>query len=172
MEFGFTNNFNSMILNEVPDANVAGEELERIKSKHGDEFTGRDVVDESRDEEAALHPVFEWDNDEAGERWREHQADSLVRSVRILPSEEGESASRAFTSVRVKDAEGKATGKRVYRETTAVLAEPQTREEVLMECLQGLVRWRKRWHEYNELADSIEIVDDAIGRIQTMVAAE
>ena len=61
-------------------AQVAGEELDRIRSEHGG-LTAALVVDESRAEDAPLHPVFEWNDAEAAERHREHQARTMIRSL-------------------------------------------------------------------------------------------
>jgi hypothetical protein len=62
-------------------AEVVLDELNRIHNK-GD-LTAKSVVSASRPDEAPLHPVFEWDDTVAGERFREHQATNLIRCVRI-----------------------------------------------------------------------------------------
>ena len=66
------------------DAQVAGEELQRISDKSGG-LAASAVVQESRPEAAPLHPAFEWDDAVAGERWRTHQARNLIRAVQVLP---------------------------------------------------------------------------------------
>lgn len=38
---------------------------------------------EARAKTSPLHTYFEWDNGKAGEKWREHQASELIRSVKI-----------------------------------------------------------------------------------------
>ena len=65
------------------DAQVAGEQLDLIYSKH-DELTASLVVDAARPDDAPLHPAFEWDDSIAAERHREHQARNLIRSVQII----------------------------------------------------------------------------------------
>ena len=69
-------------------ADEAGDELARIYVEKG-ELTAPLVVDESRPEEAPLHPAFEWDDAVAAERHREHQARNIIRSVKVIdkPSE-------------------------------------------------------------------------------------
>lgn len=67
-------------------AQVAGEELERIKAQHG-LLIPATVVEEARPVEAVLHPAFEWQDPIAAEHWREHQASSLIRRVRVVPAE-------------------------------------------------------------------------------------
>lgn len=46
-------------------------------------LTPGDVVEAGRDPESPLHPMFEWDDGKAAERWRLEQARSLIRSVTI-----------------------------------------------------------------------------------------
>jgi hypothetical protein len=64
-------------------ADQAGDELARIYVEKG-ELTAPLVVDESRPEEAPLHPAFEWDDAVAAERHREHQARNIIRSVKVI----------------------------------------------------------------------------------------
>jgi hypothetical protein len=65
------------------DAQTAGEELQRICDKNGC-LDAAIVVDESRPADAALHPVFQWDDQIAAEEHRKHQARSLIRSVHVI----------------------------------------------------------------------------------------
>tara|TARA_R100001510_G_C7523224_1_gene117833 strand:+ start:108 stop:605 length:498 start_codon:yes stop_codon:yes gene_type:complete len=64
-------------------ADEAGDELARIYKEKG-QLTAPLVVDESRPEEAPLHPAFEWDDAVAAERHREHQARNIIRSVKVI----------------------------------------------------------------------------------------
>lgn len=73
------------------DAQTAGEELQRIKRVHGLVHPAT-VVDESRPEDAPLHPAFEWRDPVAAERFREYQASQLIRRVRVVPVESDEPA--------------------------------------------------------------------------------
>ena len=54
-------------------AQEVGEELERIYAERG-KMEAKYIVDESRPEEATLHPCFEWNDPVAAELYREHQA--------------------------------------------------------------------------------------------------
>lgn len=75
------------------DAQTAGEELERIREDRG-LLTPGAVVEESRPEDAPLHPVFEWRDPVAAEQWREHQASQLIKRVRVVPVEMEEPVQR------------------------------------------------------------------------------
>lgn len=65
------------------DAQTAGQELDRIRRRDGT-IRPAVVVSESRPEEAPLHPVFEWRDEVAAEKYREHQATNLVKVVRVV----------------------------------------------------------------------------------------
>ena len=78
------------------DAQTAGSELDRIRRRDGT-IRPDVVVDEARPEEAPLHPAFEWRDPVAAEQWREHQARTLIKVVRVVPADANESQ---VTSVR------------------------------------------------------------------------
>jgi hypothetical protein len=67
------------------DAQTAGSELDRIRRRDGT-LRPDVVVDEARPEEAPLHPAFEWRDPVAAEQWREHQASTLIKIVRVVPT--------------------------------------------------------------------------------------
>ena len=67
------------------DAQTAGSELDRIRRRDGT-IRPAAVVDEARPEEAPLHRAFEWRDPVAAEQWREHQASTLIKVVRVVPS--------------------------------------------------------------------------------------
>lgn len=62
---------------------------EKVKSRlrELEQATGRltpaDVVADARDPASPLHGYFEWDDSVAGEKYREHQARALIRSVKV-----------------------------------------------------------------------------------------
>ena len=45
--------------------------------------TKHQVVEKARDEHSAMHGLFEWDNEIAGEKWREEQASHIMRHLKI-----------------------------------------------------------------------------------------
>jgi len=80
-------------------AQEAGEELDRIRNRYGT-LQPAAVVDESRPDEAPLHPVFEWDDEQAAERYREHQAASLIKRVKVVVEPTDDDDEPAATPVR------------------------------------------------------------------------
>ena len=80
------------------DAQTAGSELDRIRRRDGT-IKPAAVVDEARPEDAPLHPAFEWRDPVAAEQWREHQASTLIKVVRVIPSAEPETRMAAVRPV-------------------------------------------------------------------------
>jgi hypothetical protein len=65
------------------NSDIAGDALEEIHGRCG-ALTAAVVVDESRPDDAPLHPEFEWDDFKAAEQWRRKQASTVIRSVVVL----------------------------------------------------------------------------------------
>lgn len=134
-------------------AQVAGDELERIRVKSNGQMTPRAVVDESRPDDAPLHPVFEWDDEVAAEAWREEQARYVIRSVAVVYEEAPQQEpQRAFVSVSVEKRPS-------YTSTAAALSDADLRQQVLQRALSELASWRKRYAELNELAKVFTAID-------------
>ncbi len=152
-------------LNDKLDAQDVGDELDGIRAKHGF-VRPEQIVEKAKPKRAKLHNVFEWDDRAGAERYRLEQARLLVRSVKVIYEDsDGKVAEvRAFTSI--KNPEGKG---RIYIPTEEGMERRETRDEILMQCLSGLIRWRKRWAEYNELADTVKIIDQATASIEQLV---
>jgi hypothetical protein len=62
-------------------APVAAQALDDIRRNNDGTLNAQAVVDESRPEEAPLHPAFEWNDYEAAEAYRRQQAKSLIRAI-------------------------------------------------------------------------------------------
>lgn len=78
-------------------AQLVGDTLEQIEADHG-VIDSRVVLDESRPEDAPLHPCFDWDDASAAEKYRLEQSRALIRSVEIV-HEAPESTGLAFVHV-------------------------------------------------------------------------
>lgn len=78
-------------------AQVAGEELERIRQDRG-AIVAHDVVEAARPDAAPLHPAFEWDDIKAAEAHRQWQARHIIKAVRVVmeSSEQGKAAERPY----------------------------------------------------------------------------
>ena len=67
------------------------EALMLIARRGGGVLTPADVIEDARNPESVLHGAFTWDDTEAAEKWRVHEAQQLIRKFRICrTSESGE----------------------------------------------------------------------------------
>lgn len=125
--------------------------LQTIYDQRG-ELTPRLVVDEARDESHPLHPRFEWDDSVAGERYREVQAQQLIRSVRLTTRRSDgktpDTSIRAFQSVRREDGYS-------YVPSEDVAADPMLTQIVLMDMKR---EWKSLQKRYGHFAEFVEMV--------------
>lgn len=139
-------------------AQTAGEELERIRVRQNGRLEAADVVRESREPSAPLHPEFEWDDVKAADAHRVSQAMAIIRHIAIeMPKRDGpDTPVRAFVSV-VRDED------RSYTSVAHALADPDLRQQVLDQAWRDLEAWRKRNAELTELAEIFASIDQARG---------
>lgn len=83
------------------DAQTAGRKLEDIIRRRG-ALKPEYVVEESKRKAAVLHSCFEWNNKTAAERYRQRQAQHLIRNLVTVKLEGSKPPTpvRAFVSVR------------------------------------------------------------------------
>jgi hypothetical protein len=138
-------------------ADVAGRELERISKRHGGELRPEEVVEESREPEAPLHPVFEWDDERAAELHRQEQARGLIRSVRVVYQDADDQPSQriAYISVRTDP-----DSDRSYVSATRVMEEPELKNQAIADAISLLRGVQRRYRELTELEAVWEAIDD------------
>ena len=131
-------------------AQVAGEELERIKTERGG-LTPEAVVDESRSEAAPLHGCFEWDDQAAAEKYRCQQAADMIRAITVSV-DPGNGADpvevRAFVS---------AGG--CYQDIRTVISTPDYYAELLKKALDELEAFRRKYNDLSELSGVLNEID-------------
>jgi hypothetical protein len=111
-------------------AQDAGDELARIQAEHGS-LTPQTVVDESRPDEAPLHPAFEWDDSVAGERYRHIQANDLIKTVEVIqPDQDEPKAEPAYVNVSAKSPQ--------YQTTAEVANSPELFESAFLQACERL----------------------------------
>lgn len=132
-------------------AQVAGEECARLEAEG--RLTPRELVDESRPDDAPLHHCFEWNDGIAAERWREAQAGQIIRCVEVVREDMSQPV-RAFTPVIVTPDEA-----RVYRSVETVMATAGGRKAVLDEAKRELAAFRRKYAGLKELAEVMQVVN-------------
>lgn len=137
------------------DAQSAGDELERIRTRHNGRLEPEWVVHEAKLARNPLHDLFEWDDNVAAQNYRVDQARGIIRSIDVVVEEvEQPKAVRAFVSV-VRDRD------RSYTSVSHAMSDPVLRKQVLADAWAALEAWRKRYAELDELAAVFAVIDEA-----------
>lgn len=137
-------------------AQVAGEELERIRTVNNGRLTTASVVDAARPKDSPLHPAFEWDNRKAAEAWRREQAAHMIRHIDVVMDGPANDAQpiRAFVSV-MRDED------RSYTSVQHALSDEELRLQVVAAAWAELEAWRKRHAELVEFAKVFAVIEQA-----------
>jgi hypothetical protein len=142
-------------------ADVAGREFDRISAAHGGRLTSSLVVDEARPEQAPLHPAFEWDDEKAAERYRQHQASTLIRAVVLVPEVTSHQPEhRAYVLTQTQE-----EPKPVYVKAEEVVQEPSLFADALQRLERTLSVARQSVVELRDLAQSSGSEPERLARI-------
>lgn len=144
------------------DAQVAGDELARIREKHG-KITATLVVEESRRKRAPLHDaIFHCDEKEAARIHYEDRARGIIRAVFIIKPPDDEPSIRAFQFV-VKNSDSAA-----YYPVEEVAAEPATAAQVRERLVKEMSRLKeeiKAWDEFaSEFSGVVRALEEALAK--------
>lgn len=143
------------------EAKDAHDELERIRMTTG-RLDAENIVDESRPEEAVLHCCFEWNDSVAAEKYRQQQANGIVRSIIIRQAPVGSEHSepvevRAFVHTETEN----------YQPLKIVLADKDMKKDMLRTALRDLVAFEEKYKKLNLIA--LDPVFNAIDEVKKEV---
>lgn len=151
-----------MTKHKVVEGDLVTAAYEALLAEHDGQVGPQLLLDAARDPASPFHDFFEWDNDEAGERYRLAQASALLRRwkgtiVRLY----GEDKKVSVSVVRrVESPEGQRTkGGASYRRVEDILADDALREDLLQTVLKQLMAYRKRYARLQELAEVWYAID-------------
>jgi hypothetical protein len=126
------------------DATVVIRELRQIEASDG-LITPRAVVQRAKTTKSPLHKFFEWDNDKAADKYREHQARALICSVYVRNAETEDAPNvRAFVNIKAEE-EGSETSLQGYVGMQTALANPSMQQHILDYARNQLVMWRLKF---------------------------
>lgn len=127
------------------DAQTVGEVCEQLSSTVG--LTSKTLLEASREENAPLHNCFEWRDDVAAEKYRETQAQYIIRSVVVIS--EDKPAVRAFSSVIVHE-------EREFKHIDTIVKNVDLVNQLLESAKKDLYAFQVKYNslrEYAELSD-------------------
>ena len=130
-------------------AQIAGEICEKLEQKG--ELTAKKLVDISRPEDAPLHRVFNWNDEEAAELYREDQARRMIRCLITVP-ENNTVETRAYFNIVSNESE--------YHSINAIL-ETQDKYDALMEtALKELAAFKKKYAALAKLKPIFDAIEE------------
>lgn len=137
-------------------AQVAGEEIERIKASSGKDYIQpEELLEASRPVSAPLHKCFDWNDATAAEKWRTSQAHLLITRVTVKVVG-GTEPVRAFVNVSKYLEKGK------FVSVSRALEVSDYRETLLSTALMELKTFRNKYHRLKELASVIKTIDEVL----------
>jgi len=131
------------------DPQAIGEALAAIAEAAGGRLTPKDVVDQAREEDSPLHPHFEWNDAAAAEKFREDQARTIIRCIRVEATGNRE-PEPAFLSVSDNGMS--------YRTLTEIRSSQDLQDKLLAAAERDLNAFTVR---YRTLKDICAIVETA-----------
>ena len=141
-------------------------ELEKLEQKYG-MLVASDIVREAASEASPLHNWFDWDDNEASEKWRFHQARMLIATVRVKVMFEGNLKSyKKYLNVTVKD---NGNSNRGYLNTEKIVNDTSLRNQILRKAIQEAEYWKRSYEEYTELADIFKGIDKTKKKLKNAV---
>lgn len=132
-------------------------ELRALAARNGGIVQPDAVVAAAKRATSAMHGWFTWDDGEAAEKWRLHQARNLLRvTVEYLSSDKSEDPVRVFVSLRSDKEEGG------YRRTADVMTDDELRDHLLAEACADMEAFKAKYRRLHELSAVFEAVQTVI----------
>lgn len=119
------------------DAQIAGEELERIRVKNGGKLRPEDIVKSAKLRRSPIHEIFTWDDSAAAHAHRLAEARAFVRTV-VIVVKQGPPLP-AFWNVMVrKSVGGDQDAERYYQSAQVISRSPAEYDSALQVMLTEL----------------------------------
>lgn len=136
-------------------AQVAGEELERIRVSNNGRLAQEDVVAAAKRKTSPLHSAFEWDDKAAAHQHRLSQAGYLIRKldvVTVANDDEQSKPIRAFVNVTRDD-------DRSFTSIAHAMSDDELREQVIARARKELEDWQSRYDDLIEFSSVFAAIE-------------
>jgi hypothetical protein len=118
----------------------------------GERITTEEVVEAAEPSKSPIHKHFEWDNDEAGRRWRLLQGRNLIRSV-VVRFEDAPVTEPQF--VHAISGSGD-SAEPLYATIAEVLSDDELLESATREALNYMESGRDRWSHIGKVRSAFD----------------
>lgn len=131
-----------------------------LEADSGQGITAEAVLERARPPESPLHPLFEWDDTEAAEKYRLYQARVIINEIKVV-IEQVEYPAFENVRIRISDAETE----RAYKTREEIQSVEEYRRQIIAKALGQMGYWKKQYESYKELSPifaAIEETEEAI----------
>ena len=136
-------------------AQDAGDHIEELRKEHEDEYLPKVILEDSRPEDALLHPCFEWNDEIAAEKYRLQQSGNIIRNLTIVHVDNDQTPPKVLklrAYVSTNDGNDKAN----YQPITMALSNEVTRYQVLKNAVAELKRFEEKYKDMLTLAEILD----------------
>ena len=133
------------------DAQTIGEVCAGLEAEH--RLTAKDLVEESRPEDARLHKCFDWNDTTAAEKYREQQARGIIGSV-VVKLEPAPEPVRAFFNIEHESPR--------YRAIQTILSDQDDTERLYRTALRELQSFRRKYSNLSQLTPLFDLIDELV----------
>ena len=135
--------------NRSADANKVGRELMGLQARDG-VVRPAAVVEAAMNPKSEMHRIIEWNDERAANLYREEQARSIIRSIRLVYSgDDGEEKERrVFIHIDKSHVDEDEGGGYVLIEK---ISQFDAEDYVSEKAAQGLIEWCERYAELSEM---------------------
>lgn len=132
------------------NAQVAGEMCTKMEADGT--LTAQNLVDVNRPEDAPLHGAFEWNDTQAAENWRVHQARHIINSIVLVTEDTEAEPVRYFFKVEPAEAN--------YESLPVIVRNEDKYASLLKTALRELSAFQKKYRQIKELSAVFEAIDN------------
>lgn len=148
------------------DPEVAFNEIERIRKDSSGDVEPDEIVEHAKSKQNPLHECFEWSDKKAAHEHRLERARLLMRSLVVvrddIKSERPQRVYEVTTAPKTEEREAR----KVYRTMDEIMADPDTRAELLGRALRELIAFRNRYRDLQELAVVLRGIDNVLEEVE------
>jgi len=154
----------------VVKAEIAFAAVEKIRKKNDGTVTPEAVVEACKGKPRhPLYKFFEWNDTTAAAEYRKEQARCLLRSFIVVYAEAPKVETRAFHVIT--QGSGSASNpdskpRQVYCSTDEILADPDTRADLLTRALRELVAFQRKFRGLQELAPIFRTMNEVLETVE------
>jgi|SRR5215510_12282059 len=146
------------------DPNVVGSVLSHLEESGP--ISPRRVVTAATPDDSPLHPMFDWDDRHAADRWRLEQASQVLGAIAVVyrdPRNNTPLVTRAF--VAIEEQKGMAAAP-IWMSTARAMSDGRLRSALIAQALRDVQLLERRYQELSELA---EIFEQAETRLRSLL---